>query len=105
MQFLTIVKPGPMPPPPELMRSAQDWVRDKLGDGTFECCYSFVDGGGFAVGSADSLEQLQQDLLDYPLSPFVDYEVRPLVGIDDAFERFQAAAERMSAQFAAAQQG
>jgi hypothetical protein len=27
-------------------------------------------------------------LMDYPLSPFVDYEVHSLVEVDAAFERF-----------------
>src|ERR687898_215914 len=98
MRFLTIVKPGPAPPPVELIRSAEEWIGGKLSYGTFECCYAFVQGGGFSVGEADSLEQLMDDLLDYPLSPFVEFDVRPLVGIDHAFERFTEMAERMAAQ-------
>jgi hypothetical protein len=103
MQFLTIVKPGPMPPPPELMRGAQEWIHAKESDGTFECCYAFVEGGGCAIGNADSLEQLMEDLLDYPLAPFVDYDVTPLIGVDAAFDRVIPVAERMSAQLAGAQ--
>jgi hypothetical protein len=98
MKFLTIVTPGPAPPPVELIRSAEEWIDGKLSDGTFECCYAFVQGGGFSVGEADSLEELMDDLLEYPLSPFVDYDVRPLVGVDLAFERFTQVAERMAAQ-------
>jgi hypothetical protein len=67
MHFLTIVKPGPAPPPVDLVRSAEEWIDGKLSDGTFECCYAFVEGGGFSVGEADSLEGLMDDLLDYPL--------------------------------------
>jgi hypothetical protein len=98
MHFLTIVKPGPAPPPVDLVRSAEEWIDGKLSDGTFECCYAFVEGGGFSVGEADSLEGLMDDLLDYPLSPFVEFDVRPLVGIDHAFERYIEMAERMAAQ-------
>jgi hypothetical protein len=98
MKFLTIVKPGPAPPPVDLIRSAEEWVDGKLSDGTFECCYAFVDGGGFSVGEAESLEELMDDLLDYPLAPFVDYDVRALVGIDHAFQRFIETAERLAAQ-------
>jgi hypothetical protein len=98
MKFLTIVKPGPAPPPVDLIRSAEEWVDGKLSDGTFECSYAFVDGGGFSVGEADSLEQLMDDLLDYPLAPFVDYDVRALVGTDHAFQRFIDTAERLAAQ-------
>ena len=40
-------------------------------------------------------------LLDYPLLPFVSYEVQPLVETEAAFERFSAFAEWMTAQMAA----
>jgi muconolactone delta-isomerase len=98
MQFLITVTPGPMPPPPQEMRRAQEWLNDKLSDGTFECCYAIAGGGGFAVGKADSHEQLMDLLLDYPLSPFVYYDVKPLVGLNDAFDRIIPIAERMAAQ-------
>ena len=34
MKFLVTVKPGPMPPPAELVRQAQDWIQEKLDDGS-----------------------------------------------------------------------
>jgi hypothetical protein len=34
------------------------------------------------------------------MSPFVSYDVQPLVGIDGAFERFRAYAERMQEMMA-----
>jgi hypothetical protein len=36
-------------------------------------------------------------MLDYPLSPFVEYEVHPLVGLDDYFDRFVPWLERAAA--------
>jgi hypothetical protein len=100
MKFLVTVTPGPMPPPVELIQPAQDWIQAKLGDGSFECVYAFPNGGGLSIGENDSHEQLMDQLLDYPLSPFVSYDVQPLVGLDVAFERFGAFAERMAAQMA-----
>jgi hypothetical protein len=38
------------------------------------------------------------ELVDYPLSAFVEFEVRPLVGLHHAFKRFVETAERMTAQ-------
>jgi hypothetical protein len=98
MEFLVLVKPGPAPPPVELVRSAQEWIDGRLSDGTIECCYAFIGGGGFSVTKADSHEQLMDELLDYPLSPFLEYDVRPLIGLDHAFKRFVAMAEQMAAQ-------
>jgi hypothetical protein len=36
------------------------------------------------------------DLLDYPLPPFVEYDVRPLMAVDDAFPKLIEAAERVT---------
>lgn len=101
MKFLVTVTPGPMPPPIELIQPAQDWVQGKLDDGSFECSYAFPNGGGLSIGDNDSHEQLMDQLLDYPLSPFVSYDVQPLVGLDDAFDRFKAYAEKMQEMMAA----
>jgi hypothetical protein len=100
MKFLITVRPGPMPPPPELFRSAREWIQAKLDDGTFECVYAFPEGGGCSIGENDSHEQLMEELLDYPLSPFMEYEVRPLVDMDAAFDRAIPYIERVSAQLA-----
>jgi hypothetical protein len=98
MKFLTIVRPGPMPPPPDVVRAGQQWLHQKLDDGTFECVYSFVAAGGFSIGNADSIEG-QMDLLgEYPLAPFVQYEVHPLVELDYAFEHVLALLDRAAAQ-------
>ena len=100
MEFLVLVKPGPAPPPVELVRSSQEWIDTRLSDGRIECTYAFLGGGGFSVAKADSHEAMMDELLAYPLAPFVDYEVRPLIGLDQAFKRFIALAEQMAAQAA-----
>lgn len=97
MQFLTLVKPGPMPPPPEAVRASRAWIDAKLADGTFECCYAFVDGGGFSVGKADSFEALMEDLIDYPMAPWVEYDVRAIVPVGPAMDRYIAFVDRMAA--------
>lgn len=79
-----------------------EWIQTKVDDGTFECVYAFPEGGGCSIGQNDSHEQLMEQLMDYPLSPFVDYEVHPLVELDAAFDRFIPFVERMTEQMAAA---
>jgi muconolactone delta-isomerase len=98
VKFLVTATPGPMPPPVEAVRAAQEWLKTKLADGTFECVYGFPHGGGFSVGENDSAEQLMEQLMEYPLSPFVQYDVTPLVDLDAAFDRFIPFVEQMSAQ-------
>jgi hypothetical protein len=98
MKFLIFARPGPMPPPADLARAAQEWLHAKLDDGTFECVYGFLEGGGFSVGTAESHEQTMDLMLEYPLAPFVQYEVHPLVEVDDGFERLFAMLDRVAAQ-------
>lgn len=100
MKFLVTVKPGPMPPPLEAVRAAQAWIQERVGDGTFEAVYAFPHGGGMSISDSASSEELMDRLLDYPLSPFVDYAVEPLVELDAAFARVIAFTERMQAQMA-----
>jgi hypothetical protein len=100
MKYLVTVTPGPTPPSLEAVRAAQEWIQEKVDDGTFECVYAFPQGGGCSIGENDSAEQLMEQLMDYPLSPFVDYDVKPLVELDAAFERFIPFVEKASAQMA-----
>ena len=100
MKFLVTVKPGPMPPPIELVRQSREWIQAKLDDGTFDAVYAFPGGGGCSIGENDSHEQLMEQLLEYPLSPFVEYDVQALVDLNDAFDRLIPYIEKMSAQLA-----
>lgn len=100
MKYLVTTKPGPMPPPVEVVRSAQEWLQAKLDDGTFEAVYAFPEGGGCSIGEYESAEQLMELLMEYPLSPFVEYDVQPLVAMDAAFDRFIPFVEQVSAQLA-----
>jgi hypothetical protein len=102
MKYLVTVKPGPMPPPLEMVRAAREWIDEKRDDGTFEAVYAFPEGGGMSISDHDSHEELMETLLDYPLSPFVEYDVRAMVDLDVALDRFEAFAEKMAAQMAGA---
>jgi hypothetical protein len=101
MKFMVTARPRPLGPSPDAVRQAQAWLQAKLDDGTFDAVYAYPEGGGCSIGTYDSHEQLMEELMEYPLSPFVDYEVQALVDLDAAFERFIPFAEAMSAQMAA----
>jgi hypothetical protein len=102
MKFLTVVKPGPMPPPVDAVRAARDWINQRVSDGTFEVVYGFPTGGGMSIGESQTAEEMLERLLDYPLTPFVDYEVKPLIEVDAVFERMIPFAEKMTQQMGAA---
>lgn len=98
MKVLIIARPGAMPPPADTIRAAREWIDEKLDDGTFECVYSFIEGGGFSVGEVESLEHLTDLMAEYPMGPFVQWEVHPLTELDAGFDRALAMVERVAAQ-------
>jgi hypothetical protein len=100
MKYLVTVKPGPMPPPVELVCSSREWIQGKADDGTFEAAYAFPEGGGCSIGDYESNERLIELLMEYPMSPFVEYAVQPLVDMDAAFDRFIPFVEQATAQLA-----
>jgi hypothetical protein len=105
MKFLVTVRPTGLPPPIEAVRAAREWLETRVEDGTFECIYAFPTGGGISIGENESHEQLMDEMLDYPLSPFVEFRVEPLVELGAAFDRFIPYMERMTAQLAGQAQG
>jgi hypothetical protein len=100
MKFLVTVRPTGLPPPIEAVKAAREWLETRVEDGTFECIYAFPTGGGVSIGENESHEQLMDEMLDYPLSPFVEFRAEPLVEIGAAFDRFIPYMERMTAQLA-----
>lgn len=78
MKYYVSPTPGPMPPPPELFEAGMTWIDGKLEDGTFDCVYGFIDGGGFSVANVDSHKEVLELMADYPLYGFMSWEVKPL---------------------------
>lgn len=79
MKYLVSATPGPLPPSPEQFDAALEWLQSKLDDGTFDCIFGYLEGGGFAVSNADSNRDALQLMTDYPLFGLVSWEVRPLL--------------------------
>ena len=96
MKYLTISKPrGNIPPDMAagIFKAGKEWIDVRLKDGTLDFVHGFPQGGGVAVANADSHEALMARMREFPLFPFVDQEVHPLVDInkslDSAIEMFQ----------------
>ncbi len=79
MKYLVSAKPGPMPPSPEQWDAALEWLKGKLDDGTFDCIYGYLEGGGFSVTNANSNREALDVMADYPLFGLVTWEVKPLL--------------------------
>lgn len=92
MKFLITARPGATLIPPEsgvvLVTAGRDWLKAKLSDGTLDCHYLFLGGGGFVISNADSHEDILSNLLEYPLYPFFVWEVTPLLDFEESSDRY-----------------
>lgn len=79
MKYMISATPGPMPPPPELFDAAMDWIEGKIDDGTFDCVYGFMEGGGFSVANVESHADAFRLMTEYPMYGMVTWDVQPLM--------------------------
>ncbi len=72
-----------------LMQAAKAQQMGFLEDGTIDCVYGFVEGnGGFAIVNANSHEDAQAILLQYPLLMLYDWDVKPICDLIPQYDRF-----------------
>lgn len=90
MKYYVSARPGAMPPPPEVFDAAFDWLEGKVGDGTFDCVYGFLGGGGFSVANAGSHEEVLRLMTDFPMFGFSEWEVKPLLELGAERETMRA---------------
>ena len=89
MKFLVITEPrGNLPPEAagQLFQAARQWLDGKVRDGTLDIVHGFPAGGGVSISNADSHEELMRDIRDFPLFPFVSWDIRPLVDLHQSFD-------------------
>jgi hypothetical protein len=86
MKYYVSATPGPMPPTPEQFDAAINWLDARLRDGTFDCLFGFLEGGGFSVANADSHRHVLEMMAEYPLFGLVTWEVRPVLEFRDGIE-------------------
>ena len=92
MKYLVIAKPGTTPMPPEqaveLNQAAKEWMKRRFADGSVECHYVFPGGGGCVIANMDSHEAVLDGLLEYPLYPFMNWEVKVLCDWSHSYDKF-----------------
>jgi hypothetical protein len=102
MKYFVAATPGPMPPTPEQFDAAIAWLEGRLDDGTFDCVYGFMEGGGFSIANADSHREVLDLMAAYPLFGQVTFEVRPVLafkeGVDTIRAKLVEAQEAMAAR-------
>src|SRR4051812_32290887 len=90
MKYMISATPGPMPPTPEQFDAALEWIEEKLDDGTFDCVFGFIEGGGFSVSNADSHRDALDQMAEYPLFGLVTWDIRPLLGFKEGSDTIRA---------------
>jgi muconolactone delta-isomerase len=87
MKFLVTVTPRQVPMPPgmiaDLLTAQRDWLNEKVNDGTLDCAYGFVGGGGCGIANADSHEEMHALIVGSPGFVLSDSEVRPLGDLNE----------------------
>jgi hypothetical protein len=81
-----------------MLKGNKKWHEQHLKDGTYDCIYNFVDGGGIGIANVDSPEAAYDLSTDYPGRNLFDWEVYPLVdaehAIDKSISRLEKAIEK-----------
>ncbi|MFL5847815.1 MAG: hypothetical protein ACJ76T_01790 [Solirubrobacteraceae bacterium] len=90
MKYYVAARPGPMPPSPEQFDAAIEWLDAKVQDGTFDCIFGFMEGGGFSVLNADSHREVLDVMAEYPLFGLVTWDVQPLLEFKEGIETLRA---------------
>lgn len=90
-----------MPPTPELFDASLNWLDQKLGDGTFDSIFGYMEGGGFAVVNAASHHDILEMMTEYPLFGMVTWDVRPLLEFKEGTDLVRAKLVEAQAAMAA----
>ncbi|MFL5838654.1 MAG: hypothetical protein ACJ76K_19020 [Solirubrobacteraceae bacterium] len=90
MKYYVAARPGPMPPSPEQFDAAIEWLDAKVQDGTFDCIFGFMEGGGFSVLNANSHREVLDVMAEYPLFGLVTWDVQPLLEFKEGIETLRA---------------
>ncbi|MEE9203228.1 MAG: muconolactone Delta-isomerase family protein [Dehalococcoidia bacterium] len=99
MRFL-ITSKNKFPMPPEAVPGVLDamiaWAKKYTGNGKIQdiwSCAGLQAGGGIA--NVNSLEELDAIMTEFPLGPFSETEIYPLVDLNDALQRMKQVAQAM----------
>ena len=90
MKYMCTARPGPLPPSPEQFDTAFEWLRSRLDDGTLDCLYGFLEGGGLSIANADSHAAALEQMAEYPLYGLVTWEVTPVLAFGEGEQTIRA---------------
>ena len=77
-----------------ILKASKEWHEQKIKDGTIECLYNVIEGGGFAIQNHESAEDAYNSLFDYPGYLLYDWEITPLVDNKQIMDKSIARVEK-----------
>ncbi|HEY7255247.1 MAG TPA: hypothetical protein VH476_01070 [Solirubrobacterales bacterium] len=90
MKYFISATPGSLPPSPEQFDAAIEWIEGKVDDGTFDCVYGHLEGGGFSIANVASHSDALSLMAEYPLFGLVTWEVHPVLEFKDGIDTIRA---------------
>ena len=97
MRFLVTLEPKHMIPPdmvPNLIDGLIAWSEANNWDAIWS---NAGHAGGGGIANVDSLEQLDELMIAFPMGPFYDVKVTPIVDLGPSMERVKARFEQIAA--------
>ncbi len=101
MKFMLIGRGGKHPMPPEIaagvFEATIQWHKNLMDSGKGEVSWGVAGQPiGLDVVNVDSLEELDEIVNAFPLAPFGDMEVLPLIDMAESLERTKQAVQAMT---------
>lgn len=101
MKFLAILIQKQQPPPeimPALVEATIQWMAQAKGSSKFDAIFSIAgQPGGGGICNVDSLEELDDLIQGYPMTPFCDVQTFPLSDVDHALATMREQVKKMGA--------
>ncbi|MCL5292278.1 MAG: muconolactone Delta-isomerase family protein [Actinobacteria bacterium] len=74
--------------PPNIFHQAKEWVQEKMGEGKIAMAYALAgEHASCLVLDVDSLEELDDLLMEYPLSAYSIFEIYALSDIARSYDK------------------
>jgi muconolactone delta-isomerase len=91
MKFLVLYKPKsgapPMDNPLAIFQAAKAYMNAEAASGMIDIGYAIPMNSGFSISNAESHEELWERLAAYPLAPYSDIQIFPLLNADHYFDK------------------
>ena len=69
-----------------MMQASKEWQEAYLKNGTVDCAYAFIDGGGFTISNYDTAEDALKAVINFPANALFEWDVKPLADMIKTYD-------------------